>query len=124
MRKETLPEALAGFHKSAATCSYCVDPPMAVAFERAGMADSALVYLQRWADAGENIWEAGVYWDWAPVAYFRLGELYEARGDRTRAVDYYGRFTELWREADPEFQPKVKDIRRRIAELSAEPRRP
>ena len=124
MRKETLSEALAGFHKSAVTCAYCVDPPMALAFDRAGMRDSALVYLQRWADSGENVWEVGYYWDWAPVAYLRLGELYEARADTAKAVDFYGRFTELWREADPEFQPKVKDIRRRIAELSSDPRRP
>jgi serine/threonine-protein kinase len=124
MRKETLPEALAGFHKSAATCSYCSDPYMALAFERAGMTDSARVYLQRWADAGENIWEGGVYWDWAPVAYLRLGELYEAKADTAKAVDFYARFTELWREADAEFQPKVKEVRRRIAELKAEPRRP
>ena len=124
MRKETLSEALAGFHKSAVTCSYCVDPPMALAFDRAGMPDSTLVYLERWADSGENIWEVGWYWDWAPVAYLRLGELYEAKADTVKAVDFYGRFTELWREADPEFQPKVKDIIRRIAELTAEPRRP
>jgi len=39
-------------------------------------------------------------------------------------VDYYGRFTELWREADPEFQPKVKEVRRRIAELKPDLRRP
>ena len=124
MRKETLPEALAGFHKSAVTCSYCVDPPMALAFDRAGMPDSALRYLERWADSGENIWEVGWYWDWPPVAYLRLGELYEAKADTAKAIDFYGRFTELWREADPEFQPKVKDIRRRISELRAEPRRP
>ena len=97
---------------------------MALAFDRAGMTDSALVYLQRWDDSGENIWEAGWYWPWAPVAYLRLGELYEARADTAKAVDFYSRFTELWREADAEFQPKVRDIRRRIAELSAEPRRP
>ena len=124
MSKETIPEGLAEFRKSAATCAYCVDPPMALAFERAGMTDSALAHFQRWADKGENIWEAGVYFHWAPIAYIRLGELYEAKGDTVKAVDYYGRFTELWREADPEFQPKVKEVRRRIADLTAEPRRP
>ncbi len=117
MRKETLPEALVGFRKAAVSCSYCADPPMALAFERAGLADSALVYFQRWADAGENIWEAGVYWHWAPIAYFRLGELYAAKGDKTKAIDFYGRFTELWRDADPVLQPRVKEARRRIAEL-------
>jgi eukaryotic-like serine/threonine-protein kinase len=121
MRKESLQEGLAAFRKTAAVCAYCAEAAMGLAFERAGLPDSALAHFQRWADVGENIWEAGVYNHWAPLAYFRLGELYEAKGERTKAVDYYGRFTELWREADPELQPKVQEARRRIAELKAEP---
>jgi len=124
MSKETMPEALAEFRKAAAVCGSCFEYPMALAFERAGMPDSALAHFQRWADIGDNAWEVGVYFHSAPGAYLRLGELYEAKADTAKAVDYYGRFTELWREADPEFQPKVKEVRRRIAELKAEPRRP
>jgi tetratricopeptide (TPR) repeat protein len=124
MRKESVPEAFVAFSKANNTCGYCVDPPRALAFERAGMSDSALAYYQHWAAVGENLWEPGIYFHWAPIVYVRLGELYEAKGDSAKAVDYYGRFTELWREADPEFQPKVKEVRRRIAELRAEPRRP
>ena len=124
MSKETMPEALAEFRKGAAVCGSCFESPMALAFERAGMPDSALAHYQRWADIGDNIWEVGVYFHSAPGAYLRLGELYEAKGDTAKAVDYYGRFTELWREADPEFQPKVREVKRRIAELKAEPRRP
>jgi tetratricopeptide (TPR) repeat protein/aminoglycoside phosphotransferase (APT) family kinase protein len=124
LRKESLPEALAAFRKAAVSCAYCVDPELARAFEREGMADSALAHYQRWADAGENLWEPGIYYHWAPLVYFRLGELYEAKGERAKAKDYYGRFTELWREADPEFQPKVKEAKQRLTELVAEPRRP
>jgi len=51
----------------------------------------------------------------------RLGELYEARGDRERAREYYGRFVDLWKGADPELQPQVRDIKRRIGELTREP---
>jgi tetratricopeptide (TPR) repeat protein len=124
MSKESLPEGLAAFRKAAAVCAYCAEAPLGLAFERAGMADSALAHYQHWADVGENIWEVGIYYHWAPLAYFRLGELYQAKGDTLKAVDYYGRFTELWREADPEFQPRVKEVRLRIADLKAEPRRP
>jgi tetratricopeptide (TPR) repeat protein len=124
MRPETVTQAIAASHQAVTVCGYCAEYTLGLAFERAGMADSALVYAQQWADGGENAWEAGIYDLNPPLAYLKLGELYEARGERTKAVDYYGRFTSLWREADPEFQPKVKDIRRRIAELSAEPRRP
>src|SRR5438132_803449 len=39
----------------------------------------------------------------------RLGELYEARSDRGKALEYYGRFVDLWKGADPELQPVVKE---------------
>ena len=121
MRKETLPQAFVAFRTASATCAYCVDPQLALGFEQAGMTDSALAHFQHWADVGENIWEGGVYWHWAPVVYFRLGELYEARGDKEHATEYYGKFADLWKEADAEFQPRVKEAKRRIADLVAEP---
>ena len=39
-----------------------------------------------------------------------------------RAVEYYNQFVELWRNADPEFQPQVADTRERIARLVGEGR--
>ncbi|HXY69493.1 MAG TPA: hypothetical protein VEH62_08590, partial [Gemmatimonadales bacterium] len=54
----------------------------------------------------------------APV-YRRLGELYEAKGDRARALDYYGRFVDLWKNADPELQPAVREVRQRLSRLGA-----
>jgi hypothetical protein len=45
------------------------------------------------------------------------------RGDRVRATHHYAKFVELWKDADPELQPKVADVRRRLARLTAaEPR--
>ena len=121
MRKETIPEALVAFQNAAMTCTYCEDPPMAMAFESVGQNDSALAYYERWSDAGENAWEVGAYYHWDPLAYFRMGELYEAKGERDKAIDYYGRFTDLWRQADQELQPKVKEAQQRIVELRKEP---
>jgi hypothetical protein len=43
--------------------------------------------------------------------------LYEARGDRRQAKEYYQRFVDLWADADLEFQPLVREIRGRIARL-------
>jgi len=31
----------------------------------------------------------------------RLGELHAARGDHAKAGEYYGRFVDLWKDADP-----------------------
>jgi hypothetical protein len=50
----------------------------------------------------------------------RVGELYEAKGDRRRAAQAYQRFVALWRQADPVLQPQVAEVRRRLAEVTAE----
>jgi hypothetical protein len=40
------------------------------------------------------------------------------RGDTTNAIDYYNEFVELWKDADPELQPQVEDVRGRIVSLA------
>lgn len=47
----------------------------------------------------------------------RLGELYEARGDVEKALTHYQAFVDLWKNADPELQPRVRDLRGRIERL-------
>ncbi len=55
-----------------------------------------------------------------PSVYERLGELYEQRGSAERAILSYGRFVELWQDADPELQPRVEVARRAIQALSSD----
>ncbi|HET8836032.1 MAG TPA: serine/threonine-protein kinase [Gemmatimonadales bacterium] len=55
-----------------------------------------------------------------PAALKRAGELYEAKGDRAKAADRYRRFVDLWKDADPELQPGVREVRGRIARLATE----
>ncbi len=57
------------------------------------------------------------------MAYRRLGELNEQRGNRDKAVSYYNEFVELWKDADPELLPQVQDVRQRIAKLVGETQR-
>jgi hypothetical protein len=47
----------------------------------------------------------------------RLGELYEAKGERDKALSHYLQFVALWKDADPELQPRVAEVRQRIAHL-------
>jgi tetratricopeptide (TPR) repeat protein len=54
------------------------------------------------------------------ATYQRLGELYEAKGDRAKAREYYEKLVALWKDADPELQPIVKDAKERVARLSGE----
>lgn len=53
-------------------------------------------------------------------AYRRLGELYEAKNDRVDALRAYGKFVDLWKNADAGLQPQVADVRRRIERLQRE----
>jgi tetratricopeptide (TPR) repeat protein len=124
MDRASLPQALAEFRRARTgfvACDYCTDVAMADAFDRAGMPDSALAHYERWAGTGEWLWRVGWVSYWQPLAYFRMAELYEAKGDRDRAAEYYGKFAELWKEADTELQPRVKEAKHRIAELVGEP---
>jgi tetratricopeptide (TPR) repeat protein len=47
----------------------------------------------------------------------RLGEMYEARREYAKAAAYYQKFVTLWKDADPELQPRVAEVRQRLARL-------
>ena len=56
------------------------------------------------------------------IAPSHLGraEIYERLGDNAQAVEHYTRFLDLWKDADPELQPTVRDVRQRLAKLVGE----
>jgi tetratricopeptide (TPR) repeat protein len=106
--------------RNADTCPDCGAWDEGVAFERADLPDSALAAYQRAAGRGTIVKSTrGDPWSLAP-SLKRLGELYEARGDRQRAQEYYGRFLDLWKDADPALQPAVREVRTRMAQLAGE----
>ena len=53
-----------------------------------------------------------------PGVHRRLGELYEAKGDASKAAEHYRAFIDLWKNADPELQPRVTEVRQRLAKLA------
>jgi tetratricopeptide (TPR) repeat protein len=92
---------------------------IAHAYDQIGNTDSTLAVLTRFVETpyyGKYTSEA---WFLAPTLK-RLGELYEERGDVENAVRYYNEFVELWKDADPELQPQVEDVRQRIVRLVGE----
>jgi tetratricopeptide (TPR) repeat protein len=100
-------------------CEHCVYPDLGRAFEAAGQPDSAIsAYENYLATPMEDPLEIDAYY--LPWAHKRLGELYEQRGDREKAALHYGKFIELWKNADAELQPQVAEARRRLAELVGE----
>jgi tetratricopeptide (TPR) repeat protein/predicted Ser/Thr protein kinase len=92
---------------------------LARAFDVAGDADSALAHYEHAATAprlfglgqqDRRLWQG----------YLRLGELYEQKGEREKAAEYYGKFVDLWKDADAELQQRVGEIKTRIAALVGE----
>jgi tetratricopeptide (TPR) repeat protein len=103
-------------------CTSCVQSDIGLAFDQAKQPDSALAAYKRAVDTPKtNGSMVTAPWD-EPRALQRVGELYEARGDKANALAYYGRFTKLWADADPELQPVVKDVKARMARLAGEPK--
>lgn len=104
-----------------AGCDGCTGNLIATAYEALGQADSAVAALERvirpptYGTEFRNWRPAGV-----PLAYFRLGELYEQQGQAVLARDRYASFVDLWQDADPELQPAVTEARRRLRALAGE----
>jgi eukaryotic-like serine/threonine-protein kinase len=117
-------DALAAFralYDEAGACNICGLYELAGVFDSMGQADSAIALYERAISTPATF--GRLFGDGPTLApsLKRLGELYEARGDRKKAADYYGRFVELWKDADPELQPGVKEVRQRLARLAQEP---
>jgi tetratricopeptide (TPR) repeat protein len=49
-----------------------------------------------------------------PVYHYRLAKLYEDTGQRIKAIDAYGKFLEIWKDADEDLD-EVADARLRLA---------
>ena len=100
-------------------CPVCQLPNLARAYDLAGMADSASAAFTRYIES--KYWGLlGVDASYRAGAYKRLGELYEAKGDKARAATNYAKFVDLWKNADPELQPQVAEAKRRLASLSTD----
>jgi tetratricopeptide (TPR) repeat protein/tRNA A-37 threonylcarbamoyl transferase component Bud32 len=117
------PAALRFFRAAAvgpdgADCKACGEYNLGRVYDRMGQPDSALAhfnaYLAEPPARRINI-------DWAALAGIqkRLGELYDAKGDTTNAVKHYAAFTDLWKDADPDLQPVVTTVKKRMGELTS-----
>ncbi|MGI9076752.1 MAG: tetratricopeptide repeat protein, partial [Gemmatimonadaceae bacterium] len=122
-------EAIAEAHRADdGPCPQCLLPLRGRAYELGGHTDSALVMYERYVSLPTphrvifpfiSVVDLSDAVHLAPTLR-RLGELYEERGNREKAAHYYARFVELWKDADPDLQPQVADVKRRLARLSGE----
>jgi hypothetical protein len=82
------------------------------------MPDSAIVYWERYLNEATGR-GPGIDGGYLAGIYKRLGEMYEAKGETKKAATYYVSFLDLWKNADPELQPKIQDVKRRLAAIQA-----
>ena len=88
---------------------------LAQAHDLAGRPDSAIVYFERFAAIPDpNMFSHAEY---LAGTHKRLGELYDFKGDTAKAIEHYAKFVEMWKDAEPELQPKVTSVRNRLARL-------
>ncbi len=120
-------DAITEFRRSAFTtdslpsdeCAGCLAFDLGRAYDAAGQADSAVANFERYL--------ATPFWGKAwiendplrvPAIRERLGQLYASLGKPDKAAENFRAFIELWKNADPELQPRVADAKRQLAKLT------
>jgi tetratricopeptide (TPR) repeat protein len=118
--RQQYPAALAGFREFKARTGGPLTAQYEIAhtFDSMGQTDSAITAYEAFATLPQN-GPSGRQYD-LPRTWRRLGELYEGKGDRRKALDYYGKFVGLWKDADPDLLPKVQEVKKRMAALAGE----
>jgi DNA-binding SARP family transcriptional activator/tetratricopeptide (TPR) repeat protein len=101
-------------------CALCALPDLARSRDVKGDAAGAIeTYEQYLSTPWLFRYEVDAY-ELEP-ALQRLAELYDARGERRRALETRTRLLALWRRADAELQPVLADVRTRSRSLTDEP---
>jgi tetratricopeptide (TPR) repeat protein len=98
-------------------CPICRAPLLARSYDLAGKPDSAIAVFERYLSTPFLDRQSDDQY-FVPGVHKRLGELYEAKGQREKALAHYRIFIDLWKDADPQLQPKVTDARQRVAALT------
>ena len=59
-------------------------------------------------------------WRELPPLLVTLGDLSAEKGDRVKAAEYYQKYIDLRREADPSLQPQVAEVKKKLADVAGE----
>jgi len=111
-RSDRLPDGPNG------ACAHCLSFGLIWTYFEAGMADSALAEYEayRRTPLGARKRE-GPDLNVGAQLYERIAKLYDAKGNADMAAEHYRDFIELWKNADPELQPRVAAARERLKKL-------
>ncbi|MBA7629957.1 hypothetical protein ES703_37465 [subsurface metagenome] len=120
LERENYPKAIDYFQKAISLLPYTVDGrreyrplfinSLAEAYYKAGDLEKALEEYKRISSLTfSRIWDGDIY----AKSFYMMGVVYERMGRKAEATENYGRFLELWKDADPGI-PEVNDARKRL----------
>jgi hypothetical protein len=97
-------------------CPSCFLTERAYLIEETGSPDEA---IDAWEERAETVdlffFETAIQW---PIVFERLCHLHAEYGEATRAAQFCSRFVDLWADADPELQPRVRAAKQRLDALT------
>ena len=91
---------------------------IAQAHDLAGHADSAIVYFERFVGMPDSFGD--LHAEFLAGSHKRLGELYDSKGATEKAIEHFAKFAEMWKDAEPELQPKVREVNAKLERLRAQ----
>ncbi len=102
-------------------CDACTYYNLGRAFDKAGQPDSARTYFEKYLTI-PPVPDRRLPVEGRALAMIqkRLGEIYDGRNERQKAITHYAAFVEQWKNADADLQPAVASVKRRLAELVAQ----
>jgi tRNA A-37 threonylcarbamoyl transferase component Bud32/tetratricopeptide (TPR) repeat protein len=98
-------------------CTVCALPVLAMNYDMSGQTDSAIAVFDRYVKSTAVFNRGMVDGLMLAGSYKRLGELLEAKGDMKGALANYEQFLRVWKHADPDLQPRVTEVRKRVDRL-------
>jgi tetratricopeptide (TPR) repeat protein len=123
LERENYPKAIDYFQKAISLLPYTVDGKreyrplfinsLAEAYYKAEDLAKALEEYKRISSLTfSRMWDGDIY----AKSFYMMGMIYERIGRKAKATENYGRFLELWKDADPGI-PEVNDARKRLEAL-------
>jgi len=125
LEKENFPKAIEYFKEALSLFAYgplvkdaANIEPLALAYYKAQNLDEAREHYEwitslTWGRSGSG--------DIYAKSFYMLGKIYQEQGTKSKAIENYEKFLDLWKEADPSF-PEVEDAKKKLAELQGLPK--
>lgn len=102
-------------------CTICLPLMLGRVFDAGNQPDSAITQYERYIRTPfQSRYVEQFDPSTLPGIHERLGQLYEAKGLAAKAVEHYRAFVDLWKNADPELQPRVAAARERLRTLTTD----